>query len=182
MYLDEFTAAVERTKRMGLKCPNIDVSNVRFLSGDKLSHFPLALRNAVGLISHEELDAQCLYIHYKLLKPVSDILRSPAYFTIGHIETSDRLWFEQDEESLSRMLESGTPSPKLKIHAWLTLPSMEILDFSFLTSYAVIMKIKESSGGLIAEHADELKHGMMYHPMLIGDDFVKRVGVLVLPA
>jgi len=32
MYLNEFAAAAERTKSLGLSCPNIDVSDERFLS------------------------------------------------------------------------------------------------------------------------------------------------------
>lgn len=179
MYLDEFTAAAERTKRLNLNCPSIDVSNVRLLSEEKMSQFPFDLRDSVGEIRVEEVVAQCLSIHYRLLKPVSDIFGAPAYFTIGYVETSERLFFEQDEESLRRMLEFDIPSLKLKIHAWLTLPSMEILDFSFLTSYAVIAENKELIGGLIAVHADELKHGMRYHPMLIGDDFLRRTGALI---
>lgn len=48
MYLNEFAAAAERTKSLGLNCPNIDVSDERFLSEEKMSQFPFALRDAVG--------------------------------------------------------------------------------------------------------------------------------------
>jgi hypothetical protein len=179
MYLDEFAAAAERTKRLGLNCPNIDVSDERFLSEEKMNQFPSALIDAVGEFGIREVAAQCLSIHHRLLNPVSAILGVPAYYTIGFVETSSGLLFEQDEESLRTMLESGIPSRKLKIHAWLSLPSMEILDFSLPTSYAVMNNMEEGIGGLILAHADDLKHGMKYHPMLIGDDFLRKTGALI---
>jgi hypothetical protein len=179
MYLNEFAAAADRTKRLGLNCPNIDVSDERFLSEEKINQLPFALRDAVGEIDVNEIAAQCLSIHHRLLNPVSAILGAPAYYTIGFVETSAGLLFEQDEESLKAMLESGLSSRKLKIHAWLSLPSMEILDFSLPTSYAVMNHMAEGIGSVISVHADELKHGMKYHPMLIGDDFLKRIGALI---
>jgi len=179
MYLNEFAVAADRTKRLGLNCPNIEVSNERFLSEEKMDQFPSALRDAVGEIGVEEVIAQCLSIHHRLLNPVSAILGVPAYYTIGFVETSAGLLFEQDEENLRTILESGFPSLKLKIHAWLSLPSMEILDFSLPTSYAVVNNMEEGIGGLILAHADELKHGMKYHPMLIGDDFLRKTGALI---
>jgi len=179
MYLNEFAVAADRTKRLGLNCPNIEVSNERFLSEEKMDQFPSALRDAVGEIGVEEVIAQCLSIHHRLLNPVSAILGVPAYYTIGFVETSAGLLFEQDEENLRTILESGFPSLKLKIHAWLSLPSMEILDFSLPTSYAVVNNTEEGIGGLILAHADELKHGMKYHPMLIGDDFLRKTGALI---
>jgi hypothetical protein len=179
MYIDEFMAAAERTKRLGLDCPDIGVSNGRFLSEEKMNKFPFALRDAVGEIGIEEVVAQCLSIHHKLLGPVSTILGAPTYYTIGYVETSEGTLFEQDETSLKAILDSRLSSFELNIHAWLTLPSMEVLDFSLPTSIAVIKTMNKGIGGLIASKADELKHGMKYHPLLVGDDFLRKTGALI---
>lgn len=179
MYAEEFIAAAERTKRLGLNCPDFAVTDNRFLSEEKMNKFPFALRDAVGEIGVEGVVAQCLSIHHRLVEPVSAILEAPVYYTIGYVETSEGSLFEQNEESLKTMLESGLQSLELNIHAWLTLPSMEVLDISLPTSFAVIKKMKEGRGGVIASKADELKHGMRYHPLLIGDDFLRRTGALI---
>lgn len=179
MYAEEFIAAADRTKRLSLKCPDFSVIDKRFLSEEKMNKFPYALRDAVGEIGIEELVAQCLSIHHKLAEPVSNILEAPVYYTIGYVETSEGSLFKQNEESLKTILESGLPSLELNIHAWLTLPSMEVLDVSLSTSLAVIKKMEKGLGGVIAAKADELKDGISYHPLLIGDDFLRKTDALI---
>jgi len=172
-------SATDRTKRLGLKCPDVQLSDERFLTKERMERFPQDLQKVVGEISIEEVVAQCLYIHHKLQEPVSNILGTPTYFTIGYVETAKDTLFYHDENSFKEMLHTGLPSRSLNIHAWLTLPSMEVFDFSLPTSYAIINEIEEGIGGLIAAHADALKHGMKYHPMLVGKDFLRRIGALV---
>jgi hypothetical protein len=144
-----------------------------------MQNFPHLLRNTVGEIGVEEVVAQCLSIHYRLAYAVEGLLDTPCYFTIGYVETSKRLMFHQTEEDLQRILANGISGPNLNIHAWLTLPTMEIMDFSLPTSYAILNETEEGIGGLIATHADSLTGGLKYHPMLVGDDFLRKVGALV---
>lgn len=59
-----------------------------------------------------------------------------------------------------------------------TLPSMEIIDLSLPTSIAFFRNSAEGLGGVIASHADELKHGLRYHPMLLGADYLNKIGAL----
>lgn len=56
---------------------------------------------------------------------------------------------------------------------------MEIVDVSLPTSYAVLNNIKEGIGSIIASHADELKGGMKYRPMIIGSDYLRKIGALI---
>ena len=87
--------------------------------------------------------------------------------------------FHQSEEDLERLLQNGISGNSLSIHAWLTLPTMEILDFSLPTSFAIMHGNEEEIGGLIARHADSLTGGLKYHPMLVGEDFLRKSGGLI---
>lgn len=179
MYKSEFERAASRTKEFNLMCPEIVFSEGALLTTERMHKFPSVLRDAVGDIGVEEVVAQCLSIHYRLSDVISKLFDTSCYFTIGYIETVDRLMFHQSEQDLKRILQNGINSSSLNIHAWLTLPTMEIMDFSLPTSYAILNKMEEGIGGLIATHPDTLIGGMKYHPMLVGEDFLRKSGGLI---
>lgn len=179
MYKSEFQSAVLRTKKFNLRCPDVEYAGGALLTPEKMKKFPHLLVKTVGEIGVEEVVAQCLSIHSRLAYAVEVLLDTPCYFTIGYVETSERLMFYQSEEELQKILVNGTSGPYLNMHAWLTLPTMEIIDFSLPTSYAIINETEEGIGGLIAAHADSLIGGLKYHPTLVGDDFLRKAGALV---
>ena len=79
----------------------------------------------------------------------------------------------------NHIIKSGISKPQLNIHAWLTLPTCEILDFTLPTTYAVINKTKEGYGEVLAGHADHLLENVRYRPMLLGEDYLRRIGALL---
>ncbi|MDO6761910.1 hypothetical protein [Agarivorans sp. 1_MG-2023] len=179
MYKQEFKNAVERTKGFGLNCPIVRFQEGRLLTPELMGGFAKAFQEHIGEPDVEDVVAQCLSFHFRLLEPMSNIVGMPCQFTIGYVETNERLMFHQTEESLLNILENGIKGSTLNIHAWLTLPTMEIIDLSLPTSYAVINNHKEGIGGVIAQHPDELTGGMKYHPMLIGEDFLIKSGAMI---
>ena len=179
MYKNEFESAVERTKNFGLKCPDVSYQEGRLLTPDLMSGFAQAFQKHIGEPSVEDVVAQCLSFHFALLEPMSKIIGMPCQFTIGYVETVDRLMFHQTEDDLLNILNNGVSEPSLNIHAWLTLPTMEIIDLSLPTSYAVLNNHKDGIGGVIAKHPDELTGGMKYHPMLVGEDFLRKSGAMI---
>lgn len=68
----------------------------------------------------------------------------------------------------------------VSIHAWLTFPSMEVLDMSLPTSFAVLKNKPESRGAVLAKYADSIT-GFSYRPMLIGEDFLFKTGMIIDP-
>ncbi len=138
MYQKEFKKAVERTKSFQLETPNIEYFSGSILSDDKMANFPYLFRDAVGLLNVKEIVAQCLSIHYRIKEPIANIFNTPCYFTIGYVEEDGERMFYQSEENLKDILMNGFNGFSLSIHAWLTLPTMEILDFTLPTTNAVI--------------------------------------------
>lgn len=178
-YSAELIEAQKRTVRLGLTCPDIPPPCDRVLTPERHEQFPYAVQAAVGELGVEAVVAQCLSLHWRLKAPLEKFFGVPILYTIGYVHTPPSYMFKQMEDDLLRLLQTGMQGPQLNIHAWLTLPSSEIIDLSLPTSFAVVNKMKEGLGGVIAAHADELNHGLRYHPMLLGEDFLRRIGALV---
>ena len=104
---------------------------------------------------------------------------SGAIHTIGWIDDGTvNGMFKFDDAYILDKLANGCPGGSVRIHVWLTLPSMEIIDFSIATSLSVLNNTPEGRGEVIAKHADELE-GINYKPMLVGMDFLKKSGLLI---
>ncbi|EMX4958083.1 TPA: hypothetical protein QHC21_002963 [Raoultella planticola] len=66
----------------------------------------------------------------------------------------------------------------MDIHAWLTLPSYEIIDLTLSTTFAINNNQPENAGIFIAKKADDVT-GLIYRPMLVGDEYLKQIGVKI---
>ena len=178
-YADELLKAKERTSRFGLRSPKFELSSQRFLSQQKKSEFPYAVFEAVGELNVDEVVAQCFSIHYRLKAPLEKFFQQKMIYTVGYVSIDHETMFYQSESDLQYLLDNGMSSPKINLHAWLSLPSCEIIDVSLPTSIAVIKGLTEGKGGVIASHADELINGARYHPMLLGEDYFRKIGVFI---
>lgn len=177
-YYDELVEAQQRTTRFNLACPRIHESTERLLTPSKQALFSDIVRDAVGELSLKEVVAQCLSIHLRLQQPLEKFFDVPIIFTIGYVYTPPNYLFKQTETELFKLLHEGMVGSQVNLHAWLTLPSMEIIDISLASSIAAINQNKELLGSVIASHADELEHGLRYHPMILGADYLEKIGAL----
>lgn len=177
-YLDEILTARDRTIRFKLNCPDISPVAIRFINQDKLQQFPYAVREAVGDLSDKELVAQCFGVNWQLHETLESYFNTPILYTLGYVYMPPDYLFKQTEEQLLQLMKNGITETQVNLHAWLTLPSMEIVDISLLTSIAVLNGWDKGRGGVIAAHAHELNHGVRYHPMLLGTDYLKKIGAM----
>ncbi|NQD80991.1 hypothetical protein HP436_12470 [Pseudomonas sp. CrR14] len=76
------------------------------------------------------------------------------------------------------MMREGMPSHALNLHAWLTLPSLEVIDITFGTTYGVVRNASDFIGRMCFMHPDDMTAGMQYHPQLIGETYLERIGGL----
>lgn len=178
-YAYELKEAKQRTIRFGLDCPSIFESSERLLTPERQKRFPYAVRATVGELGIEEVVGQCLSLHLRLKEPLEEFFGVPIIYTIGYVHTPPTYMFKQSESELLQLLRSGIVGNQVRLHTWLTLPSHEIIDLSLPTSLAVINGLSEGRGSVIASHAEELNNGVRYHPMLLGDDYLRKIGALV---
>ncbi|RYY02293.1 MAG: hypothetical protein EOO53_11865 [Gammaproteobacteria bacterium] len=178
LYEQEFFSASALARSFKLNVPNINLQSRRFISDQLLQKLPEHIHEHVGELTPEMLVTQCFFIHSLIKDPIEKLFGTEAYFTLGYVELEKRNLFYHDETYLSMLLKKGIQNPQLNLHAWITLSSMEIIDFSLSTSYAYVNGDYEKSFGIIACHPDELKGHMKYHPTLVGDDFLKQIGAI----
>ncbi|MHB0818453.1 hypothetical protein ACYCFK_09255 [Stutzerimonas stutzeri] len=178
-YLNEINEAINRASRLGIKTPNFQPMEGELLNQKVFQDIPHIVRDAMGDATIEEVAAQCLSYHMRLLPILSDYFRTELTYTIGYISAGSETLFEQTEEQMAALIKSGISQPQLNIHAWLTLPTCEIMDFTLPTTFAVTNKTKEGYGSVLAGHADRLRHNVRYRPMLLGEDYLRKIGALV---
>ena len=178
-YIDEINESIARAARLGLKSPNFQAVEGELLTQKVYQDIPYIVRDALGDVGAEEVAAQCLSYHMRLLPILSDYFRTELTYTIGYVSMGKETLFEQSEEQMKALLETGIENPQLQIHAWLTLPTCEIMDFTLPTTYAVVNKTKEGYGSVLAGHADRLLNNVQYRPMLLGEDYLRRIGALI---
>lgn len=176
-YKDEFLQAFRNAKEFSLDTPDIEFSTKKLISNERIDKLPQFLEDRLGGITPEMIFVQCFYFHLLAKDHLEDFFNSPIYFTIGHVEIPGKTYFYHTKKDLKTLLTNGMDNPEMNLHAWLTLPSMEIIDLTLLGSIAYARGDKPPKDfGIIANHADQLLDGCKYHPTLVGDDFLVRIG------
>ncbi|MGP9655882.1 hypothetical protein [Halomonas sp. AOP35-4E-18] len=178
-YVDEWKAAIERTKRFNLRVPPLQRITGNWFDEKRYLEFPYVVQEALGELGPEDLVAQCLSIHYRLAPVLERWLGCPVAYTIGWIDDmSEKGMFRFNDDFIEDKLRNPVlPGKTINIHAWLTLPSMEVIDVSLATTIGKVQNRPEMYGLVISKRADDLE-GMAYKPMLVGDDFLLKTGLL----
>jgi hypothetical protein len=179
-YEREFAAAVERAQRFDLNLPLFEAEpSRRWFDDNALARFPYVLRDALGDLGFEDVVAQCMAIHYRMMPAMQRWLGCPVLYTLGWIDDeTEQGMFRFDEAFIAEKLRRGHAGGTVNLHAWLTLPSMEIIDVAFPTTMGIAQNRPEMFGRAITRHADELC-GIAYKPMLVGEDFLRKTGLLI---
>jgi hypothetical protein len=162
-YGTEFGAAIDRTRRWGLIAPAIEQRGPRVLTESVRKTLDVVVDDSLGPLAAQAPTWRRLETHYRLLGPLTGYLRVPLCYTIGWVSVADEDAEGLDEADLRLLLARRDGCP-VRLHAWLTLPSHEIVDAS-------------CKGQLICGHPAELNL-LAYHPLLVGVDFLWRVGVI----
>lgn len=178
MYFNDFISANQFTQSIGLPGAAINpATNVPYLNNPA---FINRLAPLVKIDHPAELVAQCNVVSQVMCDAIKKLYGCDAYLTIGDVSFHGKPYFNVDQQSISTAIRGGKQSlhpQNYKHHAWITLDSMEIIDFTMSTSLAVLNKklSKEERmkmlGGVLSGHADQLTGGMQYHPVLIGEQF-----------
>lgn len=179
-YAQEWSEAIERSRRLGLEVPAHMVEpDRRYLDTVKHAELPYVVRDGLGELDNVDVVAQCLSLHYRLIPVFEEWLQCPVLYTLGWVDTgTERGMFRFGEDFIESTLRKGHQGGTINIHAWLTLPSLEVIDMSLATTYGAIHKLPELHGSVISKYADDLT-GMAYKPMLVGSDFLSKSGMLV---
>lgn len=181
-YFKDLTAAWKRSKSFNFETTKPKHCSTRYLTDQNMSRIIESIREEFGVLGPTDLVQQCFGLHFMLMELIQDVLSCPVYFTLGavEIEKGKPFVFHLSEDDVKDLVRGGLKRPDLNLHAWLTLPSMEILDLSLPTSLNALLGWDNiEPGSVISGHADELSGDLRYHPLLVGEDFLRKIGALV---
>ncbi|QEY16049.1 hypothetical protein D0C16_08680 [Cellvibrio sp. KY-GH-1] len=176
VYANNFLKALNTTRELKLDTPHVKFQSKRIITENLLRRVPKLIEKRLGKLPIEQVAGQCIAIHYNIKKTLEELFNTELYYTIGYVENQFDNRFYHDKNDIINLLQSKTAKPQLNLHTWLTFPSMEIMDYSLLSTYAVAYSRPDHYFDLLAEHADELKNGIRYHPTIVGEDFLERIG------
>jgi hypothetical protein len=180
-YLEELTLAITRTQEHGLKVPVFHAEPARRLLN----------KRTIGSISQlvssmyfgdivKNFNKKCLSVNRRMAPAISKLLGCEVLYTLGRIERIVEGGYCSgfDDEFISSKLLLKHNEPSIDIHAWLTLPSMELIDLTIFTTVGKAKSIPSWYGEAILRHADEITD-MSYKPVLVGDDFLVKAHIKV---
>lgn len=177
-YEDEFRASIERTHNWGMPSIEFSEKKDRYINEATLKKVGDCISSHISHLEPSDISQQCFAVSLALLKPLQETLGVPVHYTLGYVRLNGRPVFYTAEDGLKEILTSGFSNPAFNLHAWLTLPSHEIIDITFGTSYGVVNNEPKLIGSMVVLHPDQLTKGLSYHPQLVGESFLERVGAL----
>lgn len=177
-YQAVFLAAQARSILWGLHPPLMDPLPVRYASTSAVAAIRWQLHRAVGHLSEDVVATQRFGVTATVRTLLEAELKVPLAYTLGYIRQNGQRLCCTPIAGLEQMLRTGiAPGARVSLHAWLTLPSHEIIDVSFWALFPDLGCADEREMRGLFMHPDQMP-GRSYHPQWVGDEFVRRIGVL----
>lgn len=183
-YETSFREAIKRSERLGFASTSVPACSPLLLQReeDQKTVHDLLVSYLGSPPDPRRLIGNCLATHMNLKHQLEEALGAKVFFTLGYVQVGDSFYHEFSEVDVENWMSLGIPNLReFKGHAWLTLPSMEIVDFTF-TATATSIWYRDSGEvcvGAIANQPSSLKD-MDYHPVIVGDDVVSKIGAMGL--
>ncbi|AUX73937.1 hypothetical protein [Erwinia pyrifoliae] len=195
-YTIDYLSAVSFTKGLGCGCLDMGVSSAYYLDTDEkrkkvLNKIQKAYAEEYGVPSVEDFFAQCVRTNFYMQPILSNVIGKECALTFGYIKDGETDYFKQDNSFYKEKLTSKV-SGVVNIHAWLTLPSMEILDLTICTTRLVaLLKDKnltphdyqqqlmasDDFGGVVVGDGNNLTGtSLIYYPQVVGFDYAFKSG------
>ena len=175
-----FAEAIERTERLGLGRIPFTRRSDRLLTPKTMDGLGELVRARLKGIEPEHWTENCFAIHNSIAQSATALLGLPAYLTLGDVRSEGKWLCGVDEAKISEMLAIGPHhGAMVRLHAWITLPSLEVMDLTLPTSIGLQENIPELVGSAIVKHVDDLTGGVGYRPVVVGNEFLRRIGALL---
>ena len=179
-YEIEFDQAMDRTRSWGLPSPVGSRTTSRYVSPDTLAKVGGYAQDLLGAMQPEEVSAQCFAISAIARVPLEEVLGLPLTYTLGYVNLGRGVVFHTPVDDLKSMMGRPRTTPHaVELHAWLTLPSREIIDLTLATTLGIVRKEPDLLGRVAFIHPSDLVGNQSYHPQVLGEEFLRRTGALV---
>lgn len=182
-YREQFEQAAHFSAALGTPVGRIDWLAEPALRPDRMDTIEHMLREA-GVRDLRDSAAQCLKWSAYLAPYVERAFGMRATLTVGQLWRGQKPVYDPTWQQLRRLYEQGfTPedfgggATGMNFHAWLTLATGEILDFTLLSSLAAVVP---DAWGPLAGHAlggypEAVFEHHHYVPMVLGSAYAERL-------
>jgi len=189
-YTDLFSEALNTTSELGFSPPPIAVDESTHLFDEFVYGRKSRNKRATTLVEfvdcYERLlrnESTVAFNCYNVCINLQDKLAQIGYeshLTVGYVNFNSTPQFYIDKAVIIEQLNGE--HPECKGHCWLTLPSMEIIDPTFLATYfqSAGHQVSDIPFLIIARHWSQLTLGTEYIPVVVGNDYI-HCGKLPLP-
>jgi hypothetical protein len=180
-YLKELNLAMSRTQKHGLEVPAFHPEPTRrWLNKRTISSINELVSSMFFGDIVKNFSQKCLPVSKRMAPAISKLLGCEVLYTLGRIEgiVEGGYCSQFNDEFISSKLALKHKDPRINIHAWLTLPSMELIDLTIFTTIGKAKGLPSWYGGTIMRHADEITD-MLYKPVLIGDHFLAKANITI---
>lgn len=140
--------------------------------------------HAAGVRDLRKSALQCLKWSAYLGPYLQDALGCRVWLTIGELRKNNRVVFGATREDLKRWRYTGLTaddcsSSGFKMHAWLTLPTAEIIDLTFFSTLAQVHPdtMGELASQIICGSPETILKDHTYIPIVVGEEYARKVNV-----
>lgn len=178
VYEAKFEAARARAVLWGLNPPRFEPLPMRFASVEAIESTRRLRDYGLGRLREDVIAAERYGVTAMVRGMLEAQLRVRIAFTLGYVYQDGRRLCHTPIEGLEQMLRTGiAPGARVSLHAWLTLPSHEIVDPTFWAVFPALCNTAEREARGLFMHPDQMLE-RTYHPQWVGEGFARRIGVL----
>lgn len=176
-YNDQLAQAIEFTKSLGAHVPDFKLESGSLLTQENAAAQLAALKK-YGITDFKYSAGQCLKWSMALKKIISDAIHCEVLVTVGQLIHFGKPLFNPTQQQFKRWYNQGFAPDEfianrgLNLHAWWTLPSGEILDFSLFSTLAMLENSPKHNGNVIGGWPDEIAPNPTYIPIVVGENAI----------
>lgn len=171
----EFKNAIKNTSKYGLGTYQpFKKTKKRLITDVSLQAFQEYTKHLN--LTPDLLIAQCLGIHFTLKPYVDKFYGINSIITIGHIErkAGEKAFYEPMEKRIEYLSQPVDITKPINIHVWLTLPTLEILDFTLPTTLFYVLGKKEYEGRIIVQHGNDNNHFFINQNLSVWSFYIRQ--------
>lgn len=179
-YKEKFDAAIQFTRSLGFEVAELPNQSGELVSAEAGARVMRVLTGA-GIRDIGASAQQCLKWTHALQPFVEQGLGCPVMLTIGTISIDDRPIFDPIHADFARWATEGISAKDFatrsgfNFHAWYTLPTMEVLDFTLWSTLAVAWKKPEMRANVVGGWPDRIAPSPTMTPIVVGAEYAERV-------
>jgi hypothetical protein len=183
-YKNQLVNAIERTRNNGINVKDFAIESASYpIINERNKKELQQLFEEYVYNESYEVETQCIYHSWNVQDFVAQILNCDVLLTLGFLVIDNQKWFYSHEGDILQW-NSLPINFRRSIHAWLTLPSLEIIDITLPATTLQMTKSENfhwNSKVFLHCRPDDYynKPNRIYHnPQFVDNEFLERASLL----